>query len=192
MSGDGKAGPHCGCDAQISSRGHQGHADHRITPSSLSEVLYTCPMHPQIRRNGPGTCPICGMALEPLRPTRDSTPGSELGDMTRRFWIGALLSTPLVVQEMTAHLRGMTPHHSPSWTTLWIELALATPVVWWAGGPFWVRAWASVRHRSLNMFTLIALGTGAAYLYSLVAACPGHGRAEDCPILKALGDEDPG
>jgi Cu+-exporting ATPase len=127
-------------------------------------------MHPQIRRDAPGSCPICGMALEPLQPTTESPHSAELRDMSRRFWIGALLAAPLVIREMSAHLGGGVAHHEPPSPVFnWIELALATPVVWWAGWPFWVRAGASVRHRSLNMFTLIALGTGCAYLYSLVA-----------------------
>jgi P-type Cu+ transporter len=135
-----------------------------------SRTLYTCPMHPQIRRNGPGTCPICGMALEPLNPTVDGESDTELRDMNRRFWIGAILSAPLVLWEMAAHLRGLNLHHALSpQLAVWLELALATPVVLWAGAPFFVRAWESVRHRSPNMFTLIALGSGAAYIYSLAA-----------------------
>ena len=135
-----------------------------------SGTVYTCPMHPQIRRNEPGNCPICGMALEPLQPTAEGAGGAELRDMTRRFWVGTLLSVPLVVWEMLAHLPNVNLHHylSPQ-SAVWFEFVLATPVVLWAGWPFFVRAWESVRHRSLNMFSLIALGTGAAYLYSLVA-----------------------
>jgi Cu+-exporting ATPase len=133
-------------------------------------VLYTCPMHPQIRRDAPGSCPICGMSLEPVQATADDANNPELRDMTRRFWIGALLSAPLVLFEMAGHLTGGAIHHhlSPR-VSSGLELALATPVVLWAGWPFWVRAWASVRNRSLNMFSLIALGTGSAYLYSLAA-----------------------
>ncbi len=135
-----------------------------------SWTIYTCPMHPQIRRNAPGNCPICGMALEPLNPTMAGEGSSELRDMKRRFWIGTILSVPLVLWEMAAHLPGLNLHHylAPQ-LAVWFELVLATPVVLWAGWPFFVRAWESVRHRSLNMFSLISLGTGAAYVYSLAA-----------------------
>ncbi|HVN44778.1 MAG TPA: copper-translocating P-type ATPase [Steroidobacteraceae bacterium] len=126
-------------------------------------------MHAQIRRNVPGDCPICGMALEPLTPAV-SDENTELRAMTRRFWVGLLLSVPLVLWEMWLHVTRQGPYRwiVPS-VAPWLELALATPVVLWAGGPFFLRAWDSVRNRSLNMFTLIALGTGAAYLYSVVA-----------------------
>ena len=130
-------------------------------------TIYTCPMHPQIRQVGPGTCPICGMALEPEVASLDAAPNPELADMTRRFWIGALLSVPPVGLEMGGHLVG--PH---SWidptVSNWIQLVFATPVVLWAGWPFFVRGWQSLVTRNLNMFTLIAMGTGVAYLYSLV------------------------
>jgi Cu+-exporting ATPase len=138
--------------------------------SMPSGTIYTCPMHPQVRRDAPGDCPICGMTLEPLRPTAEGSGSAELHDMTRRFWAGTLLSLPLVAWEMAAHLAGIDLQHliSPR-VAVWLELLLATPVVLWGGAPFFARAWASVLNRSLNMFTLIALGTGAAYLYSLVA-----------------------
>jgi len=133
-------------------------------------TTYTCPMHPQIRRDAPGSCPICGMALEPLHPTAEAVDNPELRDMTRRFWVGAALAAPLFVWEMTAHVPGLGWHHLVSpYIVLGVQFALGTPVVLWAGRPFFERAVASVRNRSLNMFTLIALGTGAAYLYSLVA-----------------------
>ncbi len=131
-------------------------------------TIYTCPMHPEIRQVGPGSCPICGMALEPEIATAESAPNPELADMTRRFWIGLALSVPVVVLEMGAHLVGahrwieQTPSN-------WIQLAFATPVVLWAGWPFFVRGWQSVVTRNLNMFTLIAMGTGVAYVYSVVA-----------------------
>jgi P-type Cu+ transporter len=133
-------------------------------------TIYTCPMHPQIRRAAPGNCPICGMALEPLHPVSEDAATPGLRDMMRRFWIGSTLSAPLVLWEMASHLPGIALHHyvSPA-TVIWLEFALGTPVVLWGGWPFFVRAWASVRNRSLNMFSLIALGVGAAYLYSLVA-----------------------
>ena len=145
------------------------------TDAAPSRTIYTCPMHPEIRRDAPGNCPICGMALEPLNPTMGGEGSAELRDMQRRFWIGTVLSVPLVGWEMVAHLPGMNLHHyvSPQ-LAVWFELVLATPVVLWAGWPFFVRAWESVRHRSLNMFSLIALGTGAAYAYSLAATFLPH------------------
>ena len=172
------------------SHGHSAHAaphccpgaaaSHRAAPpaapagdgggeTAASGTIYTCPMHPQVRRNAPGSCPVCGMALEPLNPAM-SGGSAELRDMSRRFWIGLLLSAPLVSWEMLSHAPGLAPHHwlSPR-LAIWLELLLATPVVLWAGWPFVERAVASVRNRSLNMFSLIALGVGAAYLYSLVA-----------------------
>ena len=129
-------------------------------------TIYTCPMHPQIRRNAPGNCPICGMALEPVHG--ETGPSPELIDMTRRFWIGAALAVPTVILEMGGHFPGLSLHHyvSPQ-ISIWLQFLLATPVVLWAGWPFFVRGWASVRNRSLNMFSLIALGVGAAFLYRL-------------------------
>jgi Cu+-exporting ATPase len=133
-------------------------------------AIYTCPMHPQIRRKAPGSCPICGMALEPLTVTADSGPNPELADMNRRFWIGLVLAAPVFILEMGGHIPGLGLHKLvPQLISTWIQFALSTPVVLWAGWPFFQRAWASVVHRSLNMFSLIALGTGAAYLYSVVA-----------------------
>jgi Cu+-exporting ATPase len=131
-------------------------------------VIYTCPMHPQIRRDAPGACPICGMALEPETPSLEDGPSAELTDMTRRFWIGLALSVPLLIMDMGGHLLRL-PLPWPHSATPWIELVLASPVVLWAGWPFFQRAWDSVVHRSLNMFSLIALGTGTAYIYSLAA-----------------------
>ena len=133
-------------------------------------AVYTCPMHPEIRQQGPGNCPICGMALEPLEVTAEAAPNHELADMTRRFWIGLALALPVVVLEMGSHIPGLGLHHLvPPAASTWIQFLLATPVVLWAGWPFFVRGWQSVVNRSLNMFSLIALGTGAAYLYSVVA-----------------------
>ncbi len=132
-------------------------------------TIYTCPMHPQIRQNVPGNCPICGMALEPVGPSEASGPSPELRDMTRRFWISAVLALPMLVLEMGGHL-GLNLHrHVSAGLSMWIQFALGTPVVLWAGWPFFERAWASVVNRSLNMFSLIGLGVGAAYLYSLAA-----------------------
>ncbi len=131
-------------------------------------TIYTCPMHPEIRQPGPGSCPICGMALEPEMVTAEVPPNPELIDMTRRLWIGAILSIPVLILEMGAHLAGLDrlvpPHVGNA-----VQLAFATPVVLWAGWPFFVRGWTSVRSRHLNMFTLIAIGTGAAWLFSVVA-----------------------
>jgi Cu+-exporting ATPase len=132
------------------------------------DAIYTCPMHPEIRQVGPGSCPICGMALEPELAAPSGGPNPELIDMTRRFWIGLALALPVVVLEMGGHLFGahawigQTPSN-------WIQLAFATPVVLWAGWPFFVRGWQSLRTRNLNMFTLIAMGTGIAWLYSMAA-----------------------
>src|SRR5229473_7022423 len=130
-------------------------------------AIYTCPMHPQIRQVGPGNCPICGMALEPEVANLDAGPNPELADMTRRFWIGAALSLPPVVLEMGGHLVGGHGLIDPALSN-WIQLVFATPVVLWAGWPFLVRGWRSLVTRNLNMFTLIAMGTGVAYVYNLV------------------------
>jgi Cu+-exporting ATPase len=139
-------------------------------PAAPEGTIYTCPMHPQIRQVGPGSCPICGMALEPLGIAAETGPNPELIDMTRRFWIGAALAVPTMILEMSGHVPGSKLHHyvSPQ-HSVWIQFALATPVVLWAGWPFFERGWASLRHRSLNMFSLIALGVGASFLYSLAA-----------------------
>ena len=138
------------------------------TPPAPAGTIYTCPMHPEIRQVGPGSCPICGMALEPVEITAEAGPNHELVDMTRRFWVGAALAVPVVVLEMGGHVFNL--HHlvSPAVST-WMQFAFASPVVLWAGWPFFQRAWASLVSRNLNMFTLIAIGTGAAFLYSLVA-----------------------
>jgi Cu+-exporting ATPase len=131
-------------------------------------TIYTCPMHPEIRQVGPGSCPICGMALEPELINADAGPNPELADMTRRFWIGLALTVPVFVLEMGAHLIGAHGFIAQQ-TSNWIQLALATPVVLWAGWPFFERAWASLKSMNLNMFTLIAMGTGVAWVYSVVA-----------------------
>jgi Cu+-exporting ATPase len=131
-------------------------------------AIWTCPMHPEIRQVGPGSCPICGMALEPEMPTLDEGPNPELIDMSRRFWVSAALSVPLFVLAMGSELLGW--HWLPMGTSVWVQLALATPVVLWGGWPFFERGWASLKSRNLNMFTLISLGVGVAYSYSLIAA----------------------
>jgi len=140
------------------------------TERTVDGAIYTCPMHPQIRHVGPGNCPICGMTLEPVKATAGVGPNQELVDMTRRFWVGLVLTLPVFALEMGGHIPGLPVHDlvAPR-ISAWIQFALSTPVVLWAGWPFFERAWASVVHRSLNMFTLIALGTGASYLYSLFA-----------------------
>jgi YHS domain-containing protein len=130
---------------------------------------WTCPMHPEIRRPGPGSCPICGMALEPVTVTADAGPSPELADMTRRFWVATALTIPIVILEMGRHFVPWLHDLIPATASVWAQLLLATPVVLWAGWPFFVRGWASVRTRNLNMFTLIAMGTGIAWLFSLVA-----------------------
>jgi len=139
-------------------------------PAGGADAIYTCPMHPEVRQKGPGACPICGMALEPLAPSRDEAPNPELADMTRRFWIGGALTLPIVVLEMGGHVPALGLHdlvlHALS---AWLQFVLAIPVVLWAGFPFFARGWASLRTGNLNMFTLIAVGTGAAFLYSAVA-----------------------
>jgi len=150
---------------------HHGHAV--ATPEASktpSDAIYTCPMHPEIRHLGPGATGLCGMALEPLNAAESSGENTELKDMQRRFWIGAALSVPVVMLEMGAHLPALNLHHLiGAQVSQWVQFVLATPVILWAGWPFFTRALASVRNRSLNMFSLIALGIGTAFLYSLVA-----------------------
>ncbi len=131
-------------------------------------TIYTCPMHPEIRKEGPGSCPICGMALEPLLATAEAGPNHELIDMTRRLWIGLVMTLPVLLLAMGGHLTGLNMLLGQQLSN-WIQLALATPVVLWAGWPFFVRGWESLRTRNLNMFTLIAMGTGVAWGYSIVA-----------------------
>ena len=152
----------------------EANPDRYLNPSArdaLAEAtegtIWTCPMHPQIRRNGPGQCPICGMALEPLEPTAEEGPNPELIDMTRRFWISAVLTLPLVALAIGTELLGWQP--LPMRDSVWVQLALATPVVLWGGWPFFERFWASLKTHNLNMFTLIGMGVGVAYVYSLVA-----------------------
>ena len=148
--------------------------DAYLEPSKQSQAsvpsgsIYTCPMHPEVRREGPGDCPICGMALEPETVSADTGPSDELKDMTRRFWIGLVLTLPVFALEMGGHVFGLM-HFISQQTSNWVQLLLATPVVVWAGWPFFIRGWRSLVHRSLNMFTLIAIGTGTALIYSLLA-----------------------
>jgi Cu+-exporting ATPase len=157
-----------------------------IAPSMASgDAQWTCPMHPQIVRAKPGSCPICGMALEPVVPAAGDAANPELRDMTRRFWVGVALSLPLLGMAMVDHVMkpALDALIAPQ-SSVWMQVILATPVVLWGGWPFFVRGWASLLNRRLNMFTLIALGTGVAYLYSLVAAVapgifPGSFRTPD-------------
>jgi P-type Cu+ transporter len=162
--------------AQNAAQADDGHHAHHHPSTArkpeprgdASEVEYTCPMHPQVRQMGPGACPLCGMALEPVLATVEQGDSPELRDMTKRFWIGTALTLPVFALEMGGHLIDI--HHLVAQqASNWVQLLLATPVVLWAGWPFFTRAVASVKHHSLNMFTLIALGTGAAWLYSIVA-----------------------
>jgi len=151
---------------------------------AVEGAIYTCPMHPEIRQQGPGSCPICGMALEPETITADAAPNPELADMTRRFWAGLVLTLPIFALEMGRHLTGI--HLLSPLASNWVQFALATPVVLWAGWPFFERGWQSLRTGNLNMFTLIAMGTGIAWAYSVAAtlapgwfldALRGHGGA---------------
>ncbi len=146
-----------------------------VTPAELQShepvpegTIYTCPMHPQIRQIGPGACPICGMALEPAVMTAETPPNPELADFTRRFWVGLALTIPVFVLEMGGHLFNIDHLVAPQ-VSNWIQLVLATPVVLWAGFPFFQRAWRSIVNRSLNMFTLVAMGTGVSWTYSMLA-----------------------
>jgi len=159
-----------GCRAKFEADPEKYLSPSAAEPESMPEgTVYTCPMHSEIRREGPGSCPICGMALEPDLVTAEAQPNHELADMTRRFWIGLALAAPVFLLEMGSHLFPAIHHLVPPLASVWIQFALATPVVLWAGWPFFQRGWASVVSRNLNMFTLIAMGTGVAYVYSVVA-----------------------
>jgi Cu+-exporting ATPase len=147
-----------------------GMALERAVAEVESRVEYTCPMHPEIVRSEPGTCPICGMALEPRVISAHEEADPELRDMTRRFWVSAALTLPLLAIAMADLLPGVHGMRLSETRRAWIELVLATPVVLWGGRPFFVRAWLSIRNRHANMFTLIALGTGVAYAFSVIAA----------------------
>ena len=183
QAGPGKC-PKCGMflepvgAASSPAQGHEHHQHHHAAPAATpaapsgagkgsKDVEYTCPMHPQIRQMGPGNCPICGMALEPVIATGEAGESAELRDMTRRFWIGLALTVPVFFLEMGGHLFDIGHLVAPQ-TSNWIQMLFGTPVVLWAGWPFFVRGWQSLVNRSLNMFTLIALGTGAAWVYSMV------------------------
>ena len=187
---EGKAVHFCseGCRAKFVAHpeAYRHGASAKAVSAAVAGTIWTCPMHPQIRRDGPGACPICGMALEPLEPSLEEGQNPELVDMTRRFWVGAVLSAPLFLLAMGSEIFG--------WKLVavdvlpWVQLALATPVVLWAGWPFFERFWASLKSRHLNMFTLIGLGVGVAFGYSLVALLlPGAFP----PALRTMGGYPP-
>jgi P-type Cu+ transporter len=160
-----------GCRAKFAADPPQylgSHAGKAPAAQVPDDAIHTCPMHPEIRQSGPGSCPICGMALEPVLVAAEAGPNPELLDMTRRFWIGLVLAIPVVALEMGGHLTSLHVLLGLALSN-WIQLVIATPVVLWAGWPFFVRGWQSVVARSLNMFTLIAMGTGVAWAYSVVA-----------------------
>ena len=147
---------------------HHATADEPAAVGAAAGTIYTCPMHPEVRQDHPGSCPICGMALEPLVAAAGQPPNPELSDMSRRLWTGAALAAPVVVLDMGGKVLGLDRIVAPA-VSQWIQFAFATPVVAWAGAPFFARAWTSLVTRNLNMFTLIALGTGVAWLYSAIA-----------------------
>lgn len=158
-----------GCKAKFEAAPERYLGPKTAAPAAPAGTIYTCPMHPQIRQVGPGSCPICGMALEPATVTADAGPNPELADMSRRFWIGLALAAPVFLLEMGGHLTGLMMMLDRQ-VSNGVQLALATPVVLWAGWPFFVRGWTSIVTRRLNMFTLIAMGVGVAWTYSMVAA----------------------
>jgi cation transport ATPase len=155
---------------------HCHHAGHTAGPTKAppspaavpAGTIYTCPMHLQIRQVGPGVCPICGMALEPELPAAGVAPNPEIADMTRRFWVALVLAVPVLALEMGGHLTNLHALLGQNWSN-WLQFVLATPVLLWAGWPFFVRGWQSLLTRNLNMFTLIAMGIGVAWLYSVIA-----------------------
>jgi len=176
---------HAGQDYHFCSAGCRtkflGNPEHYLGEAAAAPVdpvpegtVWTCPMHPEVRQDHPGPCPICGMALEPELVSADTGPSAELLDMTRRFWIALVLTLPVFVLEMGSHLFPALHHLVPMRLSAWAQFALATPVVLWAGLPFFERGWASLRTHNLNMFTLIAMGTGISWLYSVVAVTVPH------------------
>ena len=159
-----------GCQAKFEADPEAYLKPKTATSGLAAGVTYTCPMHPQIHQKGPGNCPICGMTLEPLEISATVEPNHELAGMTRRFWIGLVLTLPVFILEMGSHIPGLRLDAIvPPILSTWTQFVLATPVILWAGWPFFQRGWASLVSRHLNMFTLISLGTGTAYLYSLAA-----------------------
>jgi len=159
-----------GCQAKFEAEPQKYLGDRPALLPMPKGTQYTCPMHPEIIRDKPGSCPICGMALEPMGvPTGDEGPNPELVDFTRRFWVSTVLSVPLLIVAMAPMLGLTFQAFVDERTMVWLELALASPVVLWAAFPFFHRGWDSLVNRSPNMWTLISLGVGAAYLYSVVA-----------------------
>ncbi len=142
--------------------------DFKVSTPVDAGAIFTCPMHPQIEQVGPGSCPLCGMALEPKMVSIESGPSHELADMQLRFWIGLALAIPVFILEMGGHLTGLTMLLGQQ-VSNWLQLLLATPVVLWAGLPFFIKGWQSLQTRNLNMFTLIAMGTGVSWIYSVIA-----------------------
>jgi len=171
-SSSGGSGPPDAAPDKALTHDHCHHAGDARTPPTPPPApdgtIYTCPMHLQIRQVGPGVCPICGMALEPELASAEAAPNPELADMTRRFWIALVLTLPVFALEMGSHLTNLHMLLDQKWSN-WLQFILATPVVLWGGSPFFVRGWQSLVTRNLNMFTLIAMGIGVAWLYSVVA-----------------------
>src|SRR6266498_3884675 len=165
MAHAGRAEKQTGC---CSAGSHPDVVGANASPPVPENTIYTCPMHPQIRQVGPGFCPICGMALEPELVSAEAAPNPELADMTRRFWVALVLTLPVLALEMGGHLTDLHMLLGQKWSN-WLQFVFATPVVLWAGWPFFVRGWQSLVTRNLNMFTLIAMGIGVAWLYSVVA-----------------------
>src|SRR6266536_3298840 len=182
MAHAGRAEKQTGC---CSAGSHPDVVGANASPPVPENTIYTCPMHPQIRQVGPGFCPICGMALEPELVSAEAAPNPELADMTRRFWVALVLTLPVLALEMGGHLTDLHMLLGQKWSN-WLQFVFATPVVLWAGWPFFVRGWQSLVTRNLNMFTLIAMGIGVAWLYSVIgtvapnifpATFRGHGGA---------------
>jgi Cu+-exporting ATPase len=148
---------------------HSCHHHSKKSEITIEGAIYTCPMHPEVRQSKPGSCPICGMGLEPLISTGDDAQSHEYLDMRRRFWIAVFLTLPVFIMEMGGHLLGFS-HAIVAEYAIWIQMVLATPVVLWCGWPFFVRGWQSIKTLNLNMFTLIAIGIGVAWGYSIIAA----------------------
>ncbi len=174
-----KPAPSCCSEKGCAHEHHHDHSGHAhlapvVTPVAAKPgVKWTCPMHPQIIRDAPGACPICGMALEPMTPSLEQGQNPELADMERRFIVSAAIAVPVLVLEMGRHLFGIDRLIAPTLNP-WLQFMLATPAVLWGGWPFFQRGWASLQSRHFNMFTLIALGTGVAWIYSVVATLAPH------------------
>ncbi|MCB0406593.1 MAG: copper-transporting ATPase, partial [Bdellovibrionales bacterium] len=165
---------------------HSPQKEKAVTKEDFDRI-YTCPMHPEIRQKGPGSCPLCGMALEPEDIQLDDTDNPELVDFTKRLKISMLFTIPLLFLAMSDLIPGQPVQHAlPAWLYSGLQLLLATPVVLWCGLPFFERGWASFKTRNLNMFTLIALGTGVAYTYSIFATFFPHLFPENLKLHAGL------